>query len=228
MNALSAEIHPDLVDRMIESYCDWRTDCAEVHAAYARFLDAPASDRAPAFAAYIAAVDREQCACEAYAAQVQTGMNASLEFTDHPGQHYAATVASTAHALDATSRTLQVELQIDNNGGELLPGAYVQVSFSLTPTAGNLRVPVNAVIFRGKAPQVATVDAGHRVRLHDITEGRDFGTEIEVLAGVGPDDTVILNPPDSIADGTEVRLQPPQAQPAPPQAGSGRAVREHS
>jgi len=165
---------------------------------------------------------------QAYAAQVQTGMNASLEFTDHPGQHYAATVASTAHALDATSRTLQVELQIDNHGGELLPGAYVQVSFSLTPTAGNLRVPVNAVIFRGKAPQVATVDAGHRVRLHDITEGRDFGTEIEVLAGVGPDDTVILNPPDSIADGTEVRLQPPQAQPAPPQAGSGRAVREHS
>jgi hypothetical protein len=70
VNALSAEIHPDLVDRMIESYCDWRTDCAEVHAAYARFLDAPASDRAPAFAAYIAAVDREQCACEAYAAQV--------------------------------------------------------------------------------------------------------------------------------------------------------------
>ena len=165
---------------------------------------------------------------QAYASQVQTGMNASLEFTDHPGQHYAATVASTAHALDATSRTLQVELQIDNNGGELLPGAYVQVSFSLTPTAGNLRVPVNAVIFRGKAPQVATVDAGHRVRLHDITEGRDFGTEIEVLAGVGPDDTVILNPPDSIADGTEVRLQPPQAQPAPPQAGSGKAVTEHS
>jgi RND family efflux transporter MFP subunit len=164
---------------------------------------------------------------QAYAAQVRTGMNATLEFTDHPGQHYAATVASTAHALDATSRTLQVELQIDNNGGELLPGAYVQVSFSLTPTAGTLRVPVNAVIFRGKSPQVATVDATHRVRLHDITEGRDFGTEVEVLAGIGPDDTVILNPPDSIADGTEVRLQPPQ-QPAQPQQGSGEAAREHS
>jgi len=165
---------------------------------------------------------------QAYAAQVRAGMNASLEFTDHPGQHYAATVASTAHALDATSRTLQVELQIDNSGGELLPGAYVQVSFSLTPMAGNLRVPVNAVIFRDKAPQVATVDEGHRVRLHDITEGRDFGTEIEVLAGVGPDDTVILNPPDSIADGTEVRVQPPQPQPAQPQRGSGKAVTEHS
>jgi RND family efflux transporter MFP subunit len=160
---------------------------------------------------------------QAYAAQVRTGMNASLEFTDHPGQHYAATVTSTAHALDATSRTLQVELQIDNNGGELLPGAYVQVSFSLSPSAGNLRVPVNAVIFRGAAPQVATVDDGHRVRLRDIAEGRDFGTEVEVVAGIGPDDTVILNPPDSIADGAEVHIQPPQ----PPQGSDGAAA-EHS
>ena len=160
---------------------------------------------------------------QAYAAQVQTGMNASLEFTDHPGQPYAATVASTAHALDATSRTLQVELQIDNSGGELLPGAYVQVTFSLSPSAGNLRVPVNAVIFRGKSPQVAIVDEGHRVRLRDIAKGRDFGTEVEVLAGIGPNDAVILNPPDSIADGSEVRIQPPQ-----PQPGSGAPAAEHS
>jgi RND family efflux transporter MFP subunit len=153
---------------------------------------------------------------QAYAAQVRTGMKASLEFTDHPGEHYAATVASTAHALDASARTLQVELQIDNGGGELLPGAYVQVTFSLPPGPGNLRVPINAVIFRGKSPQVATVDAEQRVRLHDIAEGRDFGTEVEVLAGLNANDAVILNPPDSIADGTPVRTQPAQTQ--PPQA----------
>jgi RND family efflux transporter MFP subunit len=152
---------------------------------------------------------------QAYAAQVRTGMNASLEFTDHPGQRYAAAVASTAHALDATSRTLQVELQIDNSAGELLPGAYVQVSFSLPPTPGTLRVPINTVIFRGKSPQVATVDDGHHVRLKDIAEGRDFGTEIEVLAGIGPNDTLVVNPPDSIADGAEVRIQPPQPGAAP-------------
>ena len=157
---------------------------------------------------------------QAYAAQVRTGMNASLEFTDHPGQHYAATVASTAHALDATARTLQVELQIDNASGELLPGAYVQVTFSLPPGPGNLRVPVNAVIFRGNSPQVATVDETQRVRLRDISEGRDFGTEVEVLAGINANDTLILNPPDSIADGAEVRVQPSQPQPvsAPPAA----------
>jgi RND family efflux transporter MFP subunit len=153
---------------------------------------------------------------QAYAAQVRTGMKASLEFTDHPGQHFAATVASTAHALDATARTLQVELQIDNSGGELLPGAYVQVTFSLPPGPGNLRVPVNAVIFRGKSPQVATIDETQRVRLRDIAEGRDFGTEVEVLSGINANDTLILNPPDSIADGAQVRPQPqPAATPQP-------------
>jgi RND family efflux transporter MFP subunit len=160
---------------------------------------------------------------QAYAALVRTGMGASLEFSDHPGQHYSATVASTAHALDAVARTLQVELQIDNAGGELLPGAYVQVTFTLPPSPGTLRIPVNAVIFRGNAPQVATVDEGQHVQLRDIAEGRDFGTEIEVLAGIGPDDTLIVNPPDSIATGQPVRIQPAQ-----PQQGSGGPVAEHS
>ena len=158
-----------------------------------------------------------------YAAQVSTGMSAVLEFTDHPGRHYSASVASTAHALDAVSRTLQVELQIDNSAGELLPGSYVQVTFTLPPSPGTLRVPVNAVIFRGKSPQVATVDDSHRVRLRDIAEGRDFGNEVEVLAGVGPNDSLILNPPDSIADGAEVRVQP-----AEPQPSGGAPAAEHS
>jgi RND family efflux transporter MFP subunit len=153
---------------------------------------------------------------QAYAAQVRTGMKASLEFTDHPGQHFAAAVTSTAHALDASARTLQVELQIDNSAGELLPGAYVQVTFSLPPGPGNLRVPVNAVIFRGKSPQVAIVDETQRVRLRDIAEGRNFGTEVEVLAGINANDTLILNPPDSIADGAPVRPQPQPAAAPPP------------
>jgi len=158
-----------------------------------------------------------------YAAQISTGMSATLEFTDHPGQHYSATVTSTAHALDAVSRTLQVELQIDNSRGELLPGSYVQVTFTMPPSRGTLRVPVNTVIFRGKSPQVATVDESHHVRLRDIVEGRDFGTEIEVLAGIGPNDTLVVNPPDSLVDGAQVRIQPAQ----PQQSGAAPAA-EHS
>ena len=158
-----------------------------------------------------------------YAAQISTGMSAALEFTDRPGQRYSATVASTAHALDAVSRTLQVELQIDNSRGELLPGSYVQVSFTMPPSPGTLRVPVNTVIFRGKSPQVATIDDGHHVRLRDITEGRDFGTEIEVLAGIGANDTLVVNPPDSLADGAQVRIQPAQ-----PQESGAAPAAEHS
>jgi hypothetical protein len=68
---MSTEIRPELVDRLIELYCDWRTDCWDVRAAYDRFLEAPAPDRAVAFAAYTAALDQEEAACEAYAAQIQ-------------------------------------------------------------------------------------------------------------------------------------------------------------
>jgi RND family efflux transporter MFP subunit len=152
-----------------------------------------------------------------YAAEIRPGLTAALGFTDHPGQPYTATVASTAQALDAVSRTLQVELQIDNSKGELFPGSYVQVTFSLPSQAHTLRVPTNAVIFRTQKLQVATVDAQHHVRLKVITEGRDFGTEIEVLTGLTAEDNLIVNPPDSIGEGMEVRVQQsaPTAQQAP-------------
>jgi multidrug efflux pump subunit AcrA (membrane-fusion protein) len=142
-----------------------------------------------------------------YAAQVRPGLSAALEFTDHPGKAYSAEVTSTARALDVVSRTLQVELQIDNSSSELLPGSYVQVTFSLPGSANTLRVPVNTLLFRGRDLQVAAVDDQHRVHLKNITEGRDFGTEIEVLAGIGAADILIVNPPDSIADGAQVRLR---------------------
>jgi RND family efflux transporter MFP subunit len=151
------------------------------------------------------------------AAQITPGLAATLEFTDHPGTPYTAAVASTAHALDATTRTLQVELQLDNPQGELLPGSYVQVTFKLPASTGTLRVPVNAVLFRAEGMLVASVDAQRHVHLKNISPGRDFGTEIEVLSGVSPADTLIVNPPDSLTDGAEVRLQPP----APPHGGKG-------
>lgn len=145
-----------------------------------------------------------------YAYGVKPGMSAQLEFADRLGKRYEATVANTAHALDAASRTLQVELQIDNTQGELLPGSYAQVHFSLSPDENTLRIPVNAVLFRTAGLQVAVLDAGQHVHLKTITQGRDFGTEIEVLSGVTPDDVLVLNPPDSIVDGDPVRLAPEQ------------------
>jgi RND family efflux transporter MFP subunit len=143
-----------------------------------------------------------------YASAIHQGLKAALVFADRPGKRYEAEVANTAHALDANSRTLQVELQIDNASGELLPGSYAQVSFALTGADDTLRIPVNTVLFRTDGLKVAVLDAQHHVRLQKITEGRDFGTEIEVLSGVTIDDVLVANPPDSLSDGATVRLAP--------------------
>ncbi|MGB6604786.1 MAG: efflux RND transporter periplasmic adaptor subunit [Steroidobacteraceae bacterium] len=152
---------------------------------------------------------------QAYSAGVHPGMSADLVFADHPGKHFTAEVASTARALDATSRTLQVELQIDNSRGELFPGSYADVRFSFPGSATALRIPVNTVLFRAQGLLVAVIDAHNHVHLQPITQGRDFGTQIEVLSGIEPTDRLILNPPDSITDDTQVRVVP-----AAPIAGS--------
>jgi len=141
-----------------------------------------------------------------YAGAMQPGVNAQLEFADRPGNSYTATVASTARALDAASRTLQVALQIDNASGELLPGSYAQVHFNLAAGLRTLRVPVNAVLFRSQGLVVAQLDEQHKVHLKTITQGRDFGTELEVISGLAPTDTLVLNPPDSISEGQVVRV----------------------
>ena len=143
---------------------------------------------------------------QSYADQIRPGLAAGLIFADRPTTRYEAQVASTARALDASSRTLQVELQIDNAHGELLPGSYAEVRFDLRGASTTLRVPANAVLFRAQGLLVATVDKTSHAHLRTITQGRDFGREIEVLSGVEPDDTLIVNPPDSLTEGMEVRV----------------------
>ena len=157
-----------------------------------------------------------------YASAIHEGLTAGLVFADHPGKRYEGVVANTSRALDANSRTLQVELQIDNSKGELLPGSYAQVYFNLMGVDETLRIPVNTVLFRTDGLRVAVLDDQHRVHLQSITQGRDFGTEIEVLSGVTANDVLVANPPDSISEGAQVRIAP-----APPGAAKP-AVTGHS
>jgi RND family efflux transporter MFP subunit len=152
-----------------------------------------------------------------YAGAMVAGLPAELRFAEHPGKPYLAEVARTANALDPNARTLQVELQVDNAKGELFPGAYAEVHFKLPVNVESLRLPANTVLFRSAGLQVATV-VGDQIKLKNIVQGRDFGSTIEVLDGVGPDDNVVLNPADSLTDGTKVRLAPPTA-PKPAEAG---------
>ena len=141
-----------------------------------------------------------------YAASVKVGLGADLVFAERPGKRYPAQVAYTAEALDPESRTLQVQLQVENPQRELLPGAYAEVHFSLAAPASTLIVPANALLFRSQGVLAAVVSRDQRVHLKRLTQGRDFGTSIEVLSGLDPGDDVVLNPPDSITEGMQVRV----------------------
>jgi RND family efflux transporter MFP subunit len=152
---------------------------------------------------------------EPYAAAAKPGLEAELRFTEQAGKGYAATTVRTANALDPALRTLQVELELDNPEHELFPGAYAEVHFKIAGNAHAVRLPANTVLFRSPGPQVATVDAQHRIKLKSIIQGRDFGGTIEVLSGLTSDDAVVLNPPDSIFDGAMVRVAAPASIPAP-------------
>jgi RND family efflux transporter MFP subunit len=148
---------------------------------------------------------------EPYAASIAPGIRAELRFAEHAGRSYPATVVRTANALDPTLRTLQVELQVDNSGGALLPGAYAEVHFEVLGNTESLRLPADALLFRSAGLQVAIVGADARVRLKNVLAGRDFGSSIEVLSGVDASDDVVVNPPDSLADGSPVRTATPRS-----------------
>jgi RND family efflux transporter MFP subunit len=149
---------------------------------------------------------------EPYAPKTQPGIEVELQFNEHPGKDYPATLVRTARALDPTVRTLRVELQVDNSKGELFPGAYGEAHFKIPGSATSYRVPATALIFRSKGLQIATVGSDNKAHLHSVVQGRDFGTSVEVLSGVGADDQVVINPPDSLADGGTVKVAPPPDQ----------------
>jgi RND family efflux transporter MFP subunit len=142
-----------------------------------------------------------------YAASTRVGLDAEVRFPDRPGETYAATLERTSGAIDEASRTLLVQLAVDNAKGELLPGAYAEVHFKLPEnTQGSaVRVPANTLLFRGDGLRVATFVDG-KVVMKPITVGRDFGTEVEIVSGITAQDQVIVSPPDSITENTRVRI----------------------
>jgi RND family efflux transporter MFP subunit len=146
---------------------------------------------------------------QAYAAATRTGLKAELHFSERPGQAYPAETVRTSRALDPTARTLQVELQLDNRNGEFFPGAYTEIHFKLPSDKKTFRVPSNTILFRASGLQVATVDGSHKIKMKNIVQGRDFGQTIEVLDGIDAQDSIVVNPSDSIEDGIAVRIAPP-------------------
>jgi len=140
---------------------------------------------------------------------IAPGQKAELTFQELPGRVFTATVTRTAGAVDPSSRTLQVELQVANPRGEILAGSYAQVRFTEATDPHGLTLSDNALIFRAQGMQVAVLDGDNKVLLRSVKLGRDFGNTVEVLAGLNATDRVVVNPPDSIADGMTVQIAPP-------------------
>src|SRR5437016_12953374 len=132
------------------------------------------------------------------AAQVREGLKAQILLQEFPGREFDGTVTRTAGAIDPTSRTMQVEVQVPNDDGTLYAGMYGQVKFLLPDDNAPIVVPANAFVFRAQGPQVVTVTGDNGIPWQKISVVRSFGTQIEVLDAVSDITTVVMNPTDAL------------------------------
>ncbi len=140
---------------------------------------------------------------ESYSASIKDNSTAALTLDEYPGQTFTGTVVRNSSMIDPASRTLNVEVDVDNSAGKLLPGAYVFVHFKVPEHAASLNVPSNTILFRSEGLRVGVVHGDH-VHLAPITIGHDNGSSVEVLTGLQPNDQVILDPSDSLSEGQQV------------------------
>jgi RND family efflux transporter MFP subunit len=142
---------------------------------------------------------------EAYSQSAKPGLKAALTVPEYPGQRFEGILVRNADAIDQSTRTLLVEIDVNNPTGRLLSGAYAEVHFHLPTASGSFILPVNALLFRSEGLRVATVNKGH-AELKPITIGHDFGSEVEVVAGLDGTESIVVNPPDSLVSGEAVRV----------------------
>ncbi len=145
-----------------------------------------------------------------YSVSAKPGLTADLTLQEFPGRRFKGTLVRTADAIDPASRTLLVEVDLDNPRGELLPGAYTEVHLKVPSGSPTLIVPVTALIFRAEGLQIGVVKDGEKnsttAELQKVALGKDMGNEVEVVSGLSADDLVIVNPPDSLISGEAVRV----------------------
>ena len=146
---------------------------------------------------------------EVYADSVRDGATVSITQDADPKTIITGTISRNSSAIDQMSRTLNVQVDVDNGKGQLLPGAYVFVHFKLPAASQTVTIPSNALLFREEGLRVGVVRDGV-VQLTPITIGHDFGATVEVTSGLTPNDTIVLDPSDSLTSGTKVEVNAPQ------------------
>jgi RND family efflux transporter MFP subunit len=158
---------------------------------------------------HIAAIDRLRVYVnvpQAYSRDTLPGTPAELTLGEFPDRRFAGKVVRTSNAIDAATRTMLTEVDLDNPKGELMPGAYAQVHIKAESSRPALVVPINTLLFRPDGTQVAVLQNDQKVALTKVVIGRDFGTEVEIVSGLDPNALVIVNPSDSLTAGTQVRV----------------------
>jgi RND family efflux transporter MFP subunit len=143
---------------------------------------------------------------EVYAAYIRNGELVKVTLDAFPNEEFTGTVVRNSDAIDLNSRTLNVEVDVDNGTGRLFPGAYAFVHLKVPTGAGAVTIPSNALLFRAEGLRAGVVRNG-RVTLAPISIGQDYGSAVEVVSGLKSGDAVIVNPSDSLADGAAVRLR---------------------
>jgi RND family efflux transporter MFP subunit len=142
---------------------------------------------------------------EVYSNAAQPGAQATLTLDEYPGRIFHGTLVRNSSNIDPASRTLLVEVDVENAGGELLPGAYVSVHLKLPSRIRAVTIPANTLLFRREGLRVGFVRQG-RAELVPVTIGRDYGARVEIVSGLRSTDQIILDPSDSLITGTPVRI----------------------
>jgi RND family efflux transporter MFP subunit len=153
---------------------------------------------------------------EEFSQQTRPGLTAELKLEEFPGRMFTGKLVRTAEAINYTTRTLLVEVDVNNPSGQLLSGAYAEVHFKVPGQASTYIVPVDTLLFRKEGLNVAVVENG-KAKLVPVVAGRDYGSSIEIVSGLKGNESVIQSPPDSIVTGEQVHITgPTQTSPATP------------
>jgi RND family efflux transporter MFP subunit len=157
---------------------------------------------------------------QSFSAGLAPGMKATFEMPQYPGVQFDATLSHISKAMNAVSRSMQVELQADNAAGKFFGGSYCNVHFEIPTEANLVKIPSTALVTGNQGTQVATVDSNDKVVLKRVRLGRDLGDSVEVVAGLSPSDRIINNPPETLSAGDTVRVAAATPQGAPPASTS--------
>ncbi len=169
---------------------------------------APGSGSRPRELFHLAAINKLRIFVpvpEVSASAIKQGEQVAITSDQYPSEVFHGLIARDSNSIDPLSRTLNVEVDVDNTSGKLLPGAYAFVHIKSPNATSAVTIPANTLLFRSEGLRVGVVRGNH-VELVPIKIGRDFGETVEVVAGLQPTDEVIVNPSDSLVSGAPVHI----------------------